>query len=53
VSGYEAKDAIECPQANGIMVRDRDSLMGRIFGLEDQVTILIELTNFSFDSSVR
>ena len=28
-------------QSNGIVVWDRDSLMGRTFGLEDQVTALL------------
>ena len=39
--GYELKDAVQCSQSNRIMVRDRDSLMGRNFGLEDQVTALL------------
>jgi hypothetical protein len=41
VSGYEAKYAVECSQSNWIMVWNRDSLMGRNFGLEDQVTALL------------
>jgi hypothetical protein len=41
VPGYEPNDAAECSQSNWIMVRDRDSLMGRNFGLEYQVTTLL------------
>jgi hypothetical protein len=41
VSGYEAKDTVECSQSDRIMVRNRDSLMGRSLGLEDQVTTFL------------
>jgi hypothetical protein len=41
VSGYEPKDAVECFQSNWVMVRNLDSLTGRKFGLNDQVTALL------------
>ena len=41
VSRYEPKDTVECSQSNRIMVRNWDSLIGRKFGLKDQVTALL------------